>query len=297
MSDKNKALYLITGFLGSGKTTLLTELSESFKNERIAIIVNEFGSVGVDGDYLKSKGIESYEITNGSIFCVCRKDLFMEALKMANSLDVGTIIVETSGLSDPMNSDEIMESMKKYYNIEFDFRGVISLIDAKNFTKVLKTAVCVENQVKAADLFIINKCDLVSDLSLVKKELLTINSEAKIIETSFAKVDISAFKDLKHTKKDGTVGKKDIILQRKLFEFEDVLDLDKFTSWLATFKDKAYRIKGFIHTTKGDFNLECVMGDVDLRETKHEYSKSFIVLLYNSTQLKFSEIESYSCSK
>ncbi len=287
-----KKLYLITGFLGAGKTTFLTEIAKSFENEQIAIIVNEFGAKGVDSDVLKSQGIESYEITNGSIFCVCRKDLFMDALDMANKLDVSTIIVETSGLSDPLNSDDILDQMKVYYNTEFDFRGIIGLIDAKNFKKVLKTAVCVENQVKAADLFVINKCDLVDDLSDVKKELLILNSEAKIIETTFAKVDYSEFENLCHVRKDGFTHTKDIILQRKLFEWDEKLDLNRLKNWLNGFKDKAYRIKGFVSTNEGNFNIECVMGDVDYHKCEN-IEKSFMVVLYNSKQMNSKDILEY----
>lgn len=292
-----KNLYLITGFLGSGKTTFLQEIAKSFgssnNKQEIAIIVNEFGSVGVDGAYLNSQGIKSYEITNGSIFCVCRKDLFMDALKMANDLNVETIIVETSGLSDPLTSDDILDQMKHFYNIDFNFKGVVSLIDAKNFKKVLKTAVCIENQVKSADLFVLNKCDLVSDLSEVKKELIMLNADAPIVETTYAKIDFSLFENLEHTRKDGIMQKKDLVLQKKLIEFDKIINLDEFYDWLNDFKDEAYRIKGFLNTEDGSYNFECVMGDYELRKAEFNSEKSFIVILYNANTLKFSKIKEF----
>ena len=289
-----KNLYMITGFLGSGKTTFLTEVVKAFQHEKIAVIVNEFGAVGVDGAVLKSQGIESYEITNGSIFCVCRKDLFIDALKMANDLEIDTIIVETSGLSDPLTSDDVLKLTKQIYGVEFNFKGIVSLIDAKNFLKVLKTAVCIENQVKAADLFVINKCDLVEDLTEVKKAIINLNSDAKIIETTYGKINCDEFLNLEHQKRDGFIHKKDLILQKKLFEFETELDLERFLAWLRTFKDDAYRIKGFIHTNKGNFNIECVLGSIDLHECEYRHEKSFVVVLYNARQLKFASIQTYS---
>ncbi len=285
-----KKLYLITGFLGAGKTTFLQEIAKNFNNEKLAIIVNEYGAVGVDSDVLNSEGIESYEITNGSIFCVCRKDLFMDCLKMANDLEVETIIVETSGLSDPLTSDEIISQMKSLYDIDFDFRGVIALIDAKNFKKVLNTAICVENQVKSADLFIINKCDLVDDLSQVRKDLIMINEEAPIIETTYSKVDYEVFKNLKHNKKQETGSQLDLMLQRKLYEFEDTISIDKLNSWLNEFKDKSYRIKGFVNTDKGYFNLEGVMGDIEFKPCDNTSQKSFVVVLYNAKLLSSKSI-------
>ncbi len=288
-----KKLYLITGFLGAGKTTFLTEIAKAYENERIAIIVNEFGAVGVDSDKLKTQGIESYEITNGSIFCVCRKDLFMEALEMANKLEVSTIFVETSGLSDPLTSDEILEQMKELYNVEFDYRGVVSLIDAKNFIKVLNTAVCVKNQVISADLFVLNKCDLATDIMTVKKELMMLNATAPIIETTYAKIDTKLFTELEHTRKTGGEHKKDIILQKKLIEFEETLSVQKLRDWLASFGDRAYRIKGFVHTEDGDYNVEFVMGDTIFTECSYGGDKSFLVVLYNSKMLNFNEISPY----
>ena len=285
-----KDLYLITGFLGAGKTTFLTEIAKSFANEKIAIIVNEFGSVGVDSDVLKTHGIESYEITNGSIFCVCRKDLFMDALNMANKLDVSTLIVETSGLSDPLTSDEIMSLMLEIYQVQFNFKGIINLIDAKNFHKVLKTAVCVENQVISADLFVINKCDLATDLSQVKKQLIMLNSEAEILETTYGKIDFEHIKNLTHTKKENGTLKKDITLQKKLFEFDGKISKEMLDKWLAGFKDNAYRIKGFVTLEEGNFNIEVVMGDVVYAQTNYQSDKSFVVVLYNSKLLNYKTI-------
>lgn len=286
-----KKLYMITGFLGAGKTTFLKNIIHTFDRERITIIVNEFGAEGVDGKVLREQGIESYEITNGSIFCVCRKDMFMDALKMAHETDSDTIIVETSGLSDPLTSDEILNYMQKVYHIHFDFRGIVSMIDAKNFFKVLHTAVVVENQIKSADLFVINKCDLGGDIAEIKKALILRNEDAKIIETTFGEISYDIFHAMKHTIKSGTNHKKDLTLQKKLFEFEKELKLQEFIAWMSTFKNQAYRIKGFIATNEGNYNLECVLGEWELHPTQYDNQKSFIVVLYNAKQLKINNIK------
>ncbi len=292
-----KKLYLITGFLGAGKTTFLQEIAKNFNNEKLAIIVNEYGAVGVDSDVLNSEGIESYEITNGSIFCVCRKDLFMDCLKMANDLEVDTIIVETSGLSDPLTSDDIIDQMKNLYNVTFDYRGIVALIDAKNFKKVLKTAICVESQVKSADLFVLNKCDLVDDLSEIRKEIIMINGEAPIIETTYSKVDYEVFKNLNHSKKESTGAPLDLVLQRKLYEFDGIIDFNALNTWLSEFKEKAYRIKGFVNTDKGYFNIEVVMGDIEFKPCNNVSHMSFLVVLYNAKQLRAKEIPNFDYSK
>jgi G3E family GTPase len=73
-------IYLVTGFLGAGKTTLMQNLLKVFENDKVALIVNEFGQEGVDGAVLEKEGMVIEQIVDGSIFCVCRSDKFIDAL-------------------------------------------------------------------------------------------------------------------------------------------------------------------------------------------------------------------------
>jgi G3E family GTPase len=281
-----KSLYIVTGFLGAGKTTFLKNLFEVFKDKKTAIIVNEFGQTGVDGAILAKSGMVVSEITNGSIFCVCRSDLFMDALKKAHETDAEIIVVETSGLSDPLSSDSILEQLKSVYACEFEFRGIITIIDAKNFKRVIKTAVNVRNQVISADLFIINKTDLVqeSDILLLEKELTLLNPFSKIIKTTFGKIDEKdCIINLTHSPKEGALTKKDLVSQRMLLEFDGEKNFDETKNFIDEFKDFAYRIKGYIKTEQGCFFVEAVMGDITYEKIGDYSDKSFLVVLYNST--------------
>ena len=92
-----KKLYVLTGFLGAGKTSLLLHLLNNISNEKIGIIQNEFGKLGIDGEIIHRNGIEMTGINRGSIFCSCLKLSFVQALAEMGKLDLDTVFVESSG--------------------------------------------------------------------------------------------------------------------------------------------------------------------------------------------------------
>jgi G3E family GTPase len=288
-----KQLYLITGFLGAGKTTLLKELVPHFPNQKVAVIVNEFGETGVDDLVLEQDGIHCEAIVNGSIFCVCRKDLFLDALSMAYRKESEVVIVETSGLSDPMGTDEILSSVDRIYGAHYELRGIICLIDAVNFHKVINTAVCVEGQIKAADLFVINKCDLVSDTAEIERLLTERNPEAEIIRTAYGKLDSSVFVRLHHVEKDKNGGKRDLVTQKKQIDLPELVSHERLVSWLDEFRMKTYRMKGFVRTERGAFHAEYVMGEGELAPIPPFDGKAFLVLLYDSRKLDYKMLQQF----
>ncbi len=107
MENKIK-LYILTGFLGAGKTTMLVNLLDKIGSERkIGIIQNEFGKLSIDGDIIRRGDIEMIEIERGSIFCSCLKLNFVQALAEMASKGLEEVFVESSGLADPSNLQEI----------------------------------------------------------------------------------------------------------------------------------------------------------------------------------------------
>ena len=115
-------MYLITGFLGAGKTTLIKNILQALHGQKIYLIVNEFGKEGIDGALLQELGAAIDEISNGSIFCVCRLDKFEASLEEAVREQPDIILVETSGLADPTNIRKIM-AQEQFSAI--DYRGGI----------------------------------------------------------------------------------------------------------------------------------------------------------------------------
>ena len=161
--DENKCkVYLLSGFLGSGKTTLLKHLLETHpENERVAVLMNEFGKAGVDGDVVRKNGLEIIEISRGSIFCACAKGDFLRGLyTILKDYRPTVLLVEASGVADTtdMKKDLGHGMLHDYYR----FAGNICVIDAEHFEDWLDLFNAVIKQTEAATQLIINKTDLVT---------------------------------------------------------------------------------------------------------------------------------------
>ena len=159
MQNNKIDLYVLTGFLGSGKTTVLLNLIETLKEEKVGIIQNEFGKLGIDGTILKRDNIEMVEINRGSIFCSCLKLSFAQALAEMSKMDLKYLFVESSGLADPSNIEEILDGVKVMAGDKYDLKGVLCLIDAVNFIEQLSDLETVNRQLKHCHMAIINKVD------------------------------------------------------------------------------------------------------------------------------------------
>ena len=100
-------LYLLSGFLGSGKTTFLTNILKHLSEEKVGVIMNEFGKIGIDGTIISKQGMKLVEINRGSIFCSCLKLSFVSAMIEMADYPLKYLFVESSGLADPSNIGEV----------------------------------------------------------------------------------------------------------------------------------------------------------------------------------------------
>ncbi len=203
---------ILTGFLGSGKTTLLNNLLSTSGREKIAIIENEFGSVGVDTKLLnKSEDIQIIELSNGCICCSIRGEL-TESIKNllakidANKLQIDRLIIETTGLADPAPiiqtfflDDEIKE------RVALD--AVITLVDAHHILKQLNEHAVAASQIGFADKIILTKSDTVTDeqKSAVLLRIHAINSKADILEVLNGKLPKEQWIGIKAFELDDTI--------------------------------------------------------------------------------------------
>ncbi|MEG1603276.1 MAG: CobW family GTP-binding protein [Cloacibacillus sp.] len=190
-SMKNKCkVFLLSGFLGSGKTTLLRHLIETCpKDDRVAVLMNEFGKAGVDGDVIRKNGLEIIEISRGSIFCACAKGDFLRGLyTILTDYKPTLLLVEASGVADTtdMKKDLAHGMLHDYYQMQ----GNLCVIDAEHFEDWLDLFNAVIRQTEAASHIIINKTDLISEEELhkLRAHLKEINGAAKITETAFGRI-------------------------------------------------------------------------------------------------------------
>ncbi|MEY3596924.1 MAG: hypothetical protein RL543_877, partial [Pseudomonadota bacterium] len=165
MSDKIPVTVL-TGYLGAGKTTLLNRILTEPHGMKFAVIVNEFGEVGIDNDLVVGADEEVFEMNNGCICCTVRGDLIriIEGLmKRKGTFDA--IIVETTGLADPAPVAQTF-FVDEEVSARARLDAVVTVVDAKWLSDRLKDAPEAKNQIAFADVIILNKIDLVSESEL-----------------------------------------------------------------------------------------------------------------------------------
>jgi len=201
---------VLTGYLGAGKTTLLNRILSEPHGKKYAVIVNEFGEVGIDNDLVVGADEEVFEMNNGCICCTVRGDLvrILDGL-MRRKGKFDAIIVETTGLADPAPVAQtffIDENVGRRTKLD----AVVTVADAKWLTERLKDAPEAKNQIAFADVILLNKTDLVSndELSEVEARIRGINPYARLHKTERAKIPLNE------------------VLERNAFDLDRILDIE-----------------------------------------------------------------------
>ncbi|QWW67275.1 GTP-binding protein [Rhizobium sp. WYJ-E13] len=188
---------VLTGYLGAGKTTLLNRILSESHGKKYAVIVNEFGEIGIDNDLIVESDEEIYEMNNGCVCCTVRGDLIrvVEGLMRRPGRFDG-IIVETTGLADPVPVAQTF-FMDDDVRAKTELDAVVALVDAKHLPLRLKDSREAEDQIAFADVVIINKTDLVTpeELAQIDDIVRAINPAARVYKTSRSGVDIARVLD------------------------------------------------------------------------------------------------------
>ncbi|WP_024587887.1 GTP-binding protein [Aliihoeflea sp. 2WW] len=184
---------VLTGYLGSGKTTLLNRILSEDHGKRYAVIVNEFGEIGIDNDLIVESDEEIYEMNNGCICCTVRGDLIrtVETL-MRRPGRFDAILVETTGLADPAPVAQTF-FMDDDVRAKTKLDAVVALVDAKHLPLRLKDSREAADQIAFADVVVLNKTDLVSEdeLRQVEASIRRINPSARIHRTERSAVNLA----------------------------------------------------------------------------------------------------------
>lgn len=278
-------LYVLTGFLGAGKTTILLKILEKLKGKRIGVIQNEFGKLGIDGEILKHNDIEMVEINRGSIFCSCLKLQFVQALSEMAQHEFDKLFVESSGLGDPSNVEEILKASEMVSGKSYDFRGVICFVDGVNFLKQLQDLETVHRQLKHCHLAVITKTDLVSteEVDNLYKVIRKINPVCKIVESANGNLDLSVLdEDLllyQWAESEETTNTEETKPKTLFMEMDSEVDEKGLLSFFKEIAPSLYRAKGFINLKgKGWYQVDLVGEKVDFQKTD-ALEKGQIVLI------------------
>jgi len=252
-------LILVTGFLGAGKTTLLKALLQRNAGKRVHLIVNEFGTVGVDGALLHGLGASMREIVNGSIFCTCRLDQFEDALTEAQRLTPDLLLVEASGLSDPTAIRAVVEQGERFSGIHY--KGCIALADATRLHRVIDTARVCHKQFSVADLIVLTKTDIATlEQSAAAEALLAKRyPDAPVVRTVQGQIPAALVEALSTTRpamQDSHM--RDLTLQKYCLAVSPAMDWEPLRAFLRMIAEDTHRIKGLVRLADGVYQVDCI---------------------------------------
>lgn len=295
--------FILTGFLGVGKTTMLTNtVKHHFGNKKIAIIVNEFGDVGIDSQILTNVHSQVLEISEGCICCKLAEEFESGVMEIIHTYNPEMIFVETSGASEPF---PIFLSLQ---NLGISVEGIICVCDAKNFDTYKENSTA-KYQVGGSNILVLNKTDLVTqgELEAVKQEIISIKEQYNIKNTLTGKPVFNHYMLYESTQ--GMVNKE---VFEGIYQIEEIVGLgnehrhhehtakDSITQKVAYLKEgigfgeidallsalpkNIYRLKGVVKTTDipNPLFINYSFGDVSYEELPHYQGDSLLIFIGES---------------
>jgi G3E family GTPase len=254
---KKVEVFILSGFLGSGKTTLLKNLllQEKELNRKVAVVMNELGKVSIDSQAV-TDDIPLKELLNGCVCCTIQGQLEVHLQTLIQSHTIDSIYIETTGVAHPI---EVLDAcLSPLFAEKLFVQSIITTIDANLWmekeTLSIRLQKLLQEQVKHADVLLINKVDQLSDReqSQIVFDIQAINPKAKALLTQYSRVnlsDVSLSRPQVVGSHERTHVEKDLHVKTYVHQFSVPIDLDIFEKWLKEMPDTIYRIKGYLRFT------------------------------------------------
>lgn len=241
---------LITGFLGTGKTTLLKRIVEENRDRKWIYLVNEFSALDVDGAIVSDKNPDVVSIPGGSIFCKCLVTEFIGQMTKIHEqhADAEGVVIEASGMADPrVIADMLKETgLGKY----FELNNIVSIVEPRSFLRLIHTLPNIIHQVEAADLVLLNKCDLFDESQLADTELAVrnIKAEANLVRCIKGEAEFNIFEsEGSHKNLHGEYAKcKDPRYSSFALNLPKSVNVSALSDFIQSYDDAIYRVKGYL---------------------------------------------------
>ena len=288
VKDGKIPVTVITGYLGSGKTTLLNHILTGQQGRKVAVIVNEFGEVGIDGQLIVQDSDEQLiEFNNGCLCCTVRGDLIETITKLQERAgEIDAIIIETTGLADPAPvastffvSEEIRASTR--------LDSFVTVVDVVNLEKNLAQSVEAQEQVAFADIVLVNKVDLATEDAVVRVErtVRSLNPLATIHRTEQGVIDLALILNSNAFQLDAKLQidpeflgdhehEHDPAIASFVLRESRPIDMNRFMSWITPLLqeqgDRVLRTKGVFNAHS--FNERVVFQSVRMLTTMSRFN-------------------------
>ena len=304
---------MLFGFLGSGKTTLAARiLNEYGTKRRLALIVNEFGDVGVDGEILKGNSIDVVQLSTGCLCCTLKGSLEAAVLEIGANSDIDHIIIEATGVAEP---EQVMTSfMADEFVEKFEVGPIVTVVDAPKFIKIrTMLGPFYEAQIEKSDYVILNKLDMAntSVFNEVQAEIEEINPDA-ILRFAYrcdvdlnelmdgppsqalelcqnVEIDDDHIKDHDHAHShDHDHGHSHALhapANSFVIEIPNDISRDNLLKFYASAPKTLWRSKGFVRIDGVDHLVQVVMGDVEITPTTPR-EQLYLVFIGDGIELK-----------
>ena len=252
---------ILTGFLGAGKTTLLNHILRGQSQYKFAVIVNEIGKIGIDGQLVENQKDEIVEMSNGCVCCTVRKDLVQGIQRLLKRSGFDYILIETTGIADPGPVAQTfvnIPALQRFVQLD----AIITVVDAEQILKQLDETEVAADQIAMADFVLLNKTDLVDEARLGKvgEKIRALNPHTRILRTKQSEVPLNELLDIHAFDVDRKLAvDADFLNEMKegrhhhdigsfSFAFEQPFDIQRFEKFVQRLseKEKVYRSKGFV---------------------------------------------------
>jgi G3E family GTPase len=255
---------VVAGFLGSGKTTLVNHILANNAGLKAAVIVNEIGEIGIDGDLIIATENDMVELSNGCICCSINNDLVETIFRvLERKHEIDYLVVETTGLADPL--PVVLTFLRTEFRDIVRVDSIVTVADADCFSLDLFDSPAARNQLRYGDTILLNKSDLASAarLSDVEEKIRTVRDQARIIQTTRCGVPLALILSVdlfesEHLLTDGCADHEHAIhlqddgFEAVSFQIDRPFAVQKFQQFLEQLQPDVFRGKGLLWFATSD---------------------------------------------